>query len=274
MNKKAIKEFKENYTGEDKIRGRPIRLNKQTLEVRKKDYAEILFIGDIHYGYPTANIGKVKAMIDYALQKKIYVLLMGDLIEAGIVGSVGDSIFKQKLNPQKQMEDIVELFEPLAKARLIIGIHNGNHCDRIAKVTGIDITKIMAKMLNIPYLSYSCWSVLSVGKQRYSLYSTHGVSSSILHHTKLNALVKLSHITSAEIVAMGHTHGLASDVIIRQYFCPQKNRVVEAKQYVILTGAYVEWDTSYGQSKNYPIPKIGSPKIKLFADEKDVHFSI
>lgn len=30
----------------------------------------------------------------------------------------------------------------------------------------------------------------------------------------------------------------------------------------------------YGQQKNYPIGKIGSPKLKLFAERKDVHFSL
>ena len=71
-----------------------------------------------------------------------------------------------------------------------------------------------------------------------------------------------------------HTHGLASDVILRQYYDGTKDRIVEEKQYVVLTGSYLEWDTSYAQMKNYPISKIGSPKIKLFSDRKDIHFSI
>ena len=45
---------------------------------------------------------------------------------------------------------MVEILSPLAQAKLIIGIHRGNHENRIMKNTSIDITKIMAKMLNIP----------------------------------------------------------------------------------------------------------------------------
>lgn len=273
--KKKDKDFAEKYKGQDKIVGRPIRLNRWTLEVKKgKDYAEILFFSDLHLGYPTANIEKAKAMLDYAVKNRIYVLLLGDLIEAGLRDSIGDSVYRQKLNPQAQMEAIIELLTPLAKAQLIIGLHEGNHCNRILQTTGINIAKIMAKMLNVSYLSYSCWSLLSVGKQKYSLYSTHGVSSSIMEHTKLNAVVKLGKIVSADVVAMAHTHGLASDVIMKQYFDPTRNKIVEAKQYVVLTGGYLEWDTSYGQQKNYPIGKIGSPKVKLFAEKKDIHFSL
>ena len=274
MDKKTKQEFVDKNEGQDKIRGRPIRLNRQTLEVKNdKDYAEVIFFSDLHYGYPTANLEKAKAMLDYALGKDIYVLLVGDLIEAGLRDSIGDSVYRQKLNPQAQMEAVVELLTPLAKAGLIIGFHEGNHCNRILLTTGINIAKIMAKMLNVPYLSYSCWSLLSVGKQKYSMYSTHGVSASIMEHTKLNAVVKLAKIASADIVIMAHTHGLASDIIIKQYFDPTKNKIVEAKQYVCLTGSYLEWDGSYAQQKNYSIPKIGSPKVKLFVDRKDIHFS-
>ena len=126
MNKKN-KEFAEKYEGQDKIVGRPIRLNRQELKVKTgKDYAELLFISDIHYGYPTANIEKAKAMMDYALENRIYVLLGGDLLEAGLTSSIGDSVYQQKLNPQNQMEEMVEILSPLAKAKLIIGIHRGN----------------------------------------------------------------------------------------------------------------------------------------------------
>ena len=273
MNKK-IEEFKEKNKGKDRIIGRPIRLNRQKLEFNKSGYTEILFFGDCHIGYPTCNEEKIRSMLDYALKHRMYVLLMGDMLEAGMRDSVGDSVYKQKLHPQEQMERVLELIEPLAEQKLIIGMHEGNHENRITKLTGIDITKVMCRLLDVPYLSYACWNLITVGHKRYSIYSTHGTSGSIMEHTKLNAVVKLGKIISADIVAMGHTHGLATDIIIRQYFDGTKNRVVEDKQYVVLTGNYLEWDNSYAQMKNYPIGKIGSPKVKLFADKKDLHFSI
>jgi len=88
-------DFIKKNIGEDKIKGRPIRLNKVKLNVKPgKNYAELLFWGDVHLGYPTCNIEKAKAMLDYALEKKVYVILMGDLLEAGLRDSVGDSVYK------------------------------------------------------------------------------------------------------------------------------------------------------------------------------------
>jgi|TARA_Y100000310_G_scaffold341663_1_gene441547 predicted phosphodiesterase len=272
--KKKDKEFVEKNEGLDKIRGRPIRLNRHKLELNNKEYIELVFIGDAHIGYPTSNIEKIQAMLDYIVETKTYVILMGDMIEAGLKDSIGDSVYRQKLNPQEQMEKVLEILEPSAQKGLILGMHEGNHEMRITKNTGIDITKVMARMLNVRYLGYSCWSLFTVGRIRYSLYTTHGCTGSVQEHTKLNAVVKLGKIVSSDVVAYGHSHGLASDVITRQYFDGTKNKIVEDKQYVVLTGSYLEWDGSYAQMKNYPISKIGSPKIKLFADRKDIHFSI
>jgi predicted phosphodiesterase len=274
MKKKKIDEFKEKNEGKDRIIGRPIRLNRHRLEPNREGCAELIFVGDVHLGYPTSNIEKVQAMLSYALKTGTYVICMGDWIEAGLKDSIGDSVYRQKLNPQEQMERVLEMLEPLAKKKLILGMHEGNHEMRISKLTGIDITKVMARMLDVRYLGYSCWSLFTVDHIRYSLYSTHGTSGSIMEHTKLNSVVKLGKIVSADVVAYGHTHGLASDVITRQYYDGTKNKVVEDKQYVVLTGSYLEWDDSYAQMKNYPISKVGSPKIKLFSDKKDVHFSI
>jgi len=117
-------------------------------------------------------------MLDYALKKRIYVFCGGDMIEAGLNTSVGDSVYMQTLNPQRQMEAVIDLLEPLAKAGLIIGYLTGNHSARITKATSIDISKIICRQLKIPYLGYAGWTILSVGGIRYSLYSTHGSGGS------------------------------------------------------------------------------------------------
>ena len=53
-------------------------MNRKTLEVRKANYAEIIFIGDVHYGSPQCHVQKFLDMVDYCVQKRVYVMLMGD----------------------------------------------------------------------------------------------------------------------------------------------------------------------------------------------------
>jgi hypothetical protein len=272
MNKKK---FVDTYKGESVQVGRPTRLNKVELELRTgKDYAELLFFGDLHYGHQQCDIVKAKAMLDWALENRVAVLLMGDLIEAGLRDSIGDSVYQQKLNPQKQMEAVVKLLMPLAQAKLIIGLHSGNHEARISKSTGIDIAKIMAHLLHVRYLGYACWSILTVGKQKYSMYSCHGKSGARFKHTKLKAVADLTGWLKADIIAHAHVHSIAAEPAMYQEV-DFRNRVVkDGKCYVVLTGSYLKWDRSYAQEANYPISRIGSPKAMIGGVEHDVHFSL
>lgn len=203
--RKQDKQFIENNLGKDKIKGRPIRINKQKLIQRKDaNYAELILFGDVHLGYPTSNIRRAKNTLNYALDNKAYVIVMGDMMESGLTTSIGNSVYRQKLNPQKQMEAVINLLTPVAKEGLLIGYHEGNHEVRITNATGIDVSKIIARILNVPYLGYACWSILSVGKVRYSVYSQHGVSGAKFKHTKLKAIMDQAAWINSDILAMGY----------------------------------------------------------------------
>lgn len=262
------------YTGQDKIVGRPIRLNKKELKPHGKPYAELLFWGDIHLGHPQCKLQKATDMLNWAMDNGAYVIGMGDFLESGMRDSVGDSVYRQRLNPQEQMEQMIEILTPIAEAGRLIGIHEGNHENRITKATGIDIIKVMARILKVPYLGYACWNMLTVGKQKYSLYSNHGSSGSRFKHTKMKAAMDLVQWIKADIIAMGHVHSLAAEPVLYQEVDFRNRQVKERKCYVVLTGSYIGWDRSYAQMKNMPITKLGSPKAKLRGDYHDIHFSL
>jgi len=274
MEAKTKKAFIEKNAGKDKLIGRPIKLNKQTIQpVKGKDYAEILFFGDLHLGHPQCQLHKAKEMLDYALEKKMYVMCMGDMIECGLSGSIGDSVYKQKLNPQEQMEDVIDLLQPLADAGLIIGYVTGNHCVRIMNSTSIDISKIICRQLGVPYLGYAGWTVVSLGNLRYSIYTTHGTGGSRFIYTKLAKAINLGNSIDSDIFAMGHVHSVASEVIVRQTYNRTKNCIEEKNQYVCLTGSWMSWSGSYAEAAGFPPNRIGAPKAKLSTKKKKVHFS-
>jgi hypothetical protein len=114
------------FEGQDKIIGRPLRLNRVTLPVNEKGYAPLLFFGDLHIGSPQCDLEAIQAMLDWALQDKVHILVMGDVIDANLRDSVGWGVYEQKLSPQQQIEFAINLFKPLAEQGLIIGYHTGN----------------------------------------------------------------------------------------------------------------------------------------------------
>jgi hypothetical protein len=257
----------------DLRKGRTVLLNVKELECKAgENYAEVIFFGDLHYAHPTCLIGKAREQLDWALENKVYVLLMGDLLECGITGSVGDSVYAQKINPQGQFDDVADLLEPLANAGLILGLHSGNHCDRIFKTTGINISKMMAGRLEVPYLGSACWHLFRVGKQNYKVYSLHGSSGSKFIYTKIKAATDIAHyFPDADLVAHAHIHDLGSIALERQDISLKDKQVIYRKQYVLLTGGYLGYKMSYAEMKGLPPAKIGSPKVKFISTEHDLH---
>lgn len=251
-----------------------VKLNQTELPVNEKGYAPLLFFSDLHLGHPQCNIDKAKEMLDWALRENCSIILLGDLIECSLRDSVGDGVYQQKLNPQDQIDEIVLLLKPLAKNGLIIGLHSGNHCMRVQKATSIDPARLMAQQLGVPYMGYAGWYTIKVGKQHYNIYATHGASGATMAYTKLNAAIKMSFFLNADILAYAHVHDLATTTRIIQEVDWRKGKVVEHKQYVVITGSYLDWAGGYAEMKGYSICKIGSPKAKLRGDVKDVHFSL
>jgi hypothetical protein len=249
-------------------------LNKTVLAPGEKGYASLVFFGDLHYGHPQCDIERARTMLEYCKKHRVYVLLMGDLLECGLRMSIGDSVYTQKLDPQGQMESVIELIEPLVDEGLIVGIHDGNHEERITIQTGMNPTRIMAKQLRIPYLGYACWSLLRVGSQHYTLYSWHGKSGSRFKYTKLKAVMDASHYFEADVVAMAHVHDCDATTAIRQRVNMRNGTVEERKIHLLLTGSYLKYDDSYAQDSGYPPSKLGSPKAQFYAEKWDIHSSV
>jgi predicted phosphodiesterase len=255
--------------GKDNIVGRPIRLNKQVLIPHKGiDYAEVIFIGDCHYGSPQFDQPRFLAMLDYCLKNSMYVFLMGDLIEMATRYSIGAGVYEQTAHGQSQHEQMVDWFRPLADKKLILGTLNGNHEDRVYKATGINVAKQFARELNVKYLGDACWNTFRVGKQTYSIYSLHGRTGSRFDGTALLALERISVSFFADLVVMGHTHKLISSTVLTQRI--ENGLVREHKKTLLITGSYLKYDGGYGQTIGLPISKLGSPKVKFYADRKDI----
>lgn len=251
----------------DKIVGRPIRLNKKTL-VSQDGCASVIFLGDVHYGSPQCDINRFLKMLEYCRQNGVYVLLMGDLLETATKGSVGAGIYEQECNPNSQYEQMVEWLRPLAEAKLILGTHFGNHECRIYNDSGVNISKAMARELGVSYLGDACWSQFNVGKEKYLIYSLHGRSNARFDGTALLAVERISVSFYADLVAHAHQHKCINSIVLMQKVV--NGLVKEHKKHLLVTGAYLKYDRSYGQAYGLPISKLGSPKVKFYSERHDL----
>jgi predicted MPP superfamily phosphohydrolase len=261
--------MKQKITVSDKIVGRPIRLNTQTLLTRGgNNHAEVMFIGDAHYGSPQFDKVRFLAQLQYCLTNQLYIMLMGDLCEVATRHSVGAGVYEQECVAESQHEQMVAWLQPLADMHLILGTHQGNHGERVYKETGVNIDKALARELHVPYLGDACWSQFRVGMETYSIYSLHGRSGSRFDGTALLALERISTSFFADLVCCGHSHKCINSVVLMQRVI--NSQVKEHKKFLLICGSYLKYDGGYGQTVGLPISKLGSPKVKFFSDKHDL----
>jgi len=243
------------------------------LEPNKDDRAQVMCIGDVHFGAANCDVELFKKNIASCVERKIYVLAMGDMIDVALIGSVSD-VYEQKATPDEQIYVMVDMLKPLADAGLLLGIIQGNHEKRIVKTTSINVTVLMAKMLNTRYFGHSCFLNFRVGKEVYCCYATHGSSGARLSYSKIKAALDVFRYVSAEIICYGHLHGYDH---MTQLFhgVDRKNKTIkEATRHAILTGSYLRYRDSYAEEKNLPPVQMGSPLISLYGDQHCIHVSL
>ena len=239
--------------------------------VSDTDEVKVIPFGDWHLGYPTCNLKKIKGTIKYIKESNARVILMGDLMEAGSKHSVAASWLDQNLKPQEKFDTIQALLTPIKDQILVI--LNGNHEFRIFKDTGIEISKMLAKNLGVPYGGNSCFIRIKVKDHNYILYAQHGSTSSRYLHTKMAVCIRTSQHTKADVYVYAHTHELANAASIYRYFDLKTKSIKYKKKYFVLTGHFLEYSGSYAERKDYSPGKTGVAKIKLFGDRRDIHIS-
>lgn len=178
---------------------------QQVKSVRYQTNADKLLLvplGDIHLGSPQCDIDKLVATVQFIERTDCVVIGMGDLIEIATSGSVGAGWSEQVANPQFQVDAIVQLLRPI-KDKILVSL-SGNHELRAQKSAGLDIGKIIADQLGVPYGGYSCFVYLQVGKENYVVHAQHGNSGARYLRTKLAAAMKTAEHTFADVFCYGH----------------------------------------------------------------------
>jgi len=258
------------------INPQAIEQGKSRLTVKletKEDRIRIVPWGDVHVGAPKEQCLWDKAcdMLHYVLQhKNTYLLGMGDYMDCAqkMPWRRGPNVYVSSLSPMEQYQLILQALKPLAEQGKILGLHCGNHEMWIMENTGIQIIKLLADSLHVPFLGEGCETTVTVNHQKYLIYSQHGTSSAKLKHTKLGAAISQTKDIFADLFLYGHVHQIGVQKGGKRVGGRQR------KCYYVLTGHFLDWEGSYAQAFGLDVCPAGCPQVKLFADRLDVHVSI
>ena len=238
------------------------------------DFIELLLIGDEHIGAKNYHSDLHKKVLESSYNDKRYIIHMGDGLETATRNSIGAGIYEQAEIIDKQVNTFQALYQPFVDEKLFLGGHPGNHEMRVFKDEGLNLTRHMYREMKARYFGIAKVSILRVGNQTYTLYTTHGSSGAQLPYTKIKGALDMEKIIDVELYAMGHVHQLSHHV--RNYNKPNlRNKTLETKQkHFVLTGSYLDYWDSYAQIKNLEPARMGSPIIKLYGDEHRIKASL
>lgn len=214
--------------------------------IKSNESVSILPLSDLHVGSQQFNkdfFDDWIKMAERTTNKRIYCL--GDLIEFSSK-KVGDSAFSQNINPNDQMDYVVDKLEPLKND--IIYFTDGNHCQRATKEFQLDVAKIMADRLGVHY-SHGFIDTFKVNGKEYVVNGSHGNTTSGRRDLSIGAIIRGTKDIEADFYLRGHNHRL-----LYYYDFVNTNEGLKKKHYCY-TGSFLNYAGSYAEKAGLnPLP--------------------
>jgi len=238
------------------------------------DRVRIMLMSDEHMGSREYNEKLHMETLERAYDTGMYILHLGDGIEAATRNSVGSGVYLQEQIIDKQMQNFIAKYQPFVDDNRFIGAHVGNHEMRAMNDDGINLMRQMCRQMGTRYLGLGKVHHLRIGKQTYTAYTTHGASGATKTHTKIAACLNLEKVVDVEIYAMGHLHQLTHHVRNFYGINKSKKQVQVQKKHFVLTGSYLNYPGSYAQMKCMEPARLGSPVIQLSGVEHKISVAL
>lgn len=238
----------------------------------KGDHAHIIPLGDMHIGHKNCAYERILDIVEFVKVREDYwVIGMGDYMDLGMVeGSPGKSNYEQNLTSQVAFKEVVKVLRPIQDR--IICLLPGHHEDRVARKTGIDVTELLAGVLDVPYPGWVFYDEIKVGEYKYKVVAKHGNTSARTLAGKMRACMDLQNTYTADVYIYGHSHELSAFSSVVYNFEDGIMRM--EKRWFVLTGHFLNYWGSYAQEREMKPGKMGVAKIELFKDRKDVHVKV
>lgn len=246
-----------------------------------KQYAEVMFMGDLHIGhrdFAPRFLAKYLTFVKSVPQRRI--ILMGDMFEH----EEGTPYIKEQIMDfRQQVEEFIKFFTPVAKQ--VIAMVYGNHDERYCKATasGVDLLDYLRLKIGNPDIAIAppqrgLVLVLKVKKSlgdgyfTYPIYVLHSSTASIVNlETQFR---RTADNFDVGLIAHGHTHKIFwkenTKFIVMEDESGEYRRAV-IRQYWLSTGSFLRFP-SYGETKSYPIPDMGAPIVRFYANRHAVEY--
>ena len=222
-------------------------------------------IFDVHFGHNTHRADKFRKYLKWIEETPgLYAILGGDLMENALDDGRG-MMWDQVFAPKTQLDKLTEMLRPIAHKCLLS--MRGNHESRTFLRSGIDVAKILADRLKIPYFAGPVLLSILAGGHKWKAYVFHGFSNPGTKGGKLNAAGKPQKFNDfVHFFLSGHTHDplAVSDTILREN--PEKCCLEFAKRWTCVAQSFEGWGKGYAYEKGYGPVGGGGLVLELYDD--------
>jgi len=258
--------------------------------MRRGECFGIVPIGDIHLGHVGCDIKRLKDLVDWIANKEnTFWIGLGDYIDAiNYLDARFDprTIDMTRADMDKiiqvQTERILDILEPIKDKCL--GLHRGNHEERLRRSFIFDVVYEMAKDMHLKPQQVLCDAAITRLKFKrmratctFDIFSTHGNVGGRKGGNKINRLEDLMGYVIADVYLIAHSHIKAAEIKTQLYYDKCGN-LKQKKRILAVTGAFLKGyehnQTSYIEKWMYPPTDIGVVKIMFQPDKGDIHISL
>ncbi len=219
--------------------------------------------GCVHVGEDAHDAEELQRYIDYAHKHKstFELAFLGDLFDTGVpVGTkhVG-SVFNNDKSPQEQMDYFIDKFEDLAPQT--VAFVKGNHERRVEDVTSIEMVKIVADRMKVPYKGASGVFVWNNKK----IFVAHGASSGPM--TDYNKIIQA--YEGLDVIVLAHSHQMYTQKL-RRFVVNAQGNVSEKEIHLVRTGSFLK-DAKYAKFALHPPTPIGASILEYDTETRQLN---
>ena len=203
---------------------------------------------DWHRGSHTCNESAIDRWIKLIKDNGWYVILLGDLTENSLPGSVGD-VLRQTMSPDVQVRTTIEKLSPIRD--YIIAGCDGNHGARTVRVAGMNPDEQISSGLGVPHFSNIIRGRIKVGVANWKVIGHHCAGGGALMGSKLNVIKKLALIDPMYDLYLGaHTHGdVSGSDVVYGLSLNGKPKVTKLTRHFSGCGSTLAYEDSYAEAK-------------------------
>jgi len=267
-------------------------LNCVDIEYKSQsDKFYVVPIGDIHLGNIGCDKHRLKKLVEWISAKdNCYWIGMGDYIDAI---NISDKRFDAETVDPKydikdlgsivthQRNDIMKILLPIKDK--CIGLHRGNHEEKIRKRYHTDIVYEMCESWKIPELRDAAITRLRFimpngHSNTFDLLSFHGNIGGRRGGNKVNRIEDILGYFDVDICLMAHAHKKVTTTLTKAYMSRKEPYSLMTKKCIggvtgSFLGGYQTSQQSYIETGMYPPSDLGTLKVTIRPFDKDLHIS-